>query len=274
MSPIQEHSLSRQRQGKVQLGLRNPPVFETSVGFHFNRLEGWHVLHQGLLWERFREKYPEAEFFPPMPLIDAQGQMRVELNASSPIARTGFVNKAKTQLVQIQDGLLLHNWRKTAGSPEYMRYENVCSSFREDWTIFRKYLAEEGLKQPSVTRCEMTYFNQLVRGKDWEEFSELAEILVVCGSLPPAHTSFGTVQIGAFNLAYNLTSGTVNVVVQPAVRASDGKEIIQFSLTSIATPKSSDDQELFRSLDECHENAQRAFFDFTTEKARERWKQE
>jgi uncharacterized protein (TIGR04255 family) len=271
MNTTQEQPLSRHRQGNVRLELRNPPVFETSVGFYFNRVEGWHVLHQGLLWARFRERYPDFEILPP--IINAQGQLRVELDIASPIVRTGFVDKAKNQLVQIQDGLLFHNWRKTEGLPEYMRYGSVRSSLRDDWTIFGAYLRQENLKEPSVTRCEMTYFNGLVRGEDWEDFSELADIFTSYRALPAA-TSFGTVQIAAFTLVYKLPTGIVNVGVQPAIRAADGKEIIQFALTSIAVPKSSDEQELFHSLDECHENAKRAFVDLTTDKARERWKQE
>jgi uncharacterized protein (TIGR04255 family) len=249
--------------------LGNPPVTETSVGFYFQKIEGWHILHQGLLWKKFQTIYPELEILPT--IVESAPQQRIQFDLNAPVLRTGFADTTRTQLVQIQDGLLLHNWRKTSEAPKYERYEMVCSHLRNDWGTFRDYLREEKLKGPVVSRCEMSYFNHLVRNEDWKEFSELSEIFTVWRALP-ASASYGTVQIAAFNVLYRLDSGTANVAVQPAIRANDGKEIIQFSLSSSVVPKSSEDEELFRCLDECHENAQRAFVDFTTDGARERWR--
>ena len=75
-----------------------------------------------------------------------------------------------------------------------------------------------------------------------------------------------------FNVAYRVDKGIVNVAVQPGIRSNDGKEVIQLTLSSSVAPNNSEDEELFRTLDECHENAARAFVDFTTDKVRERWK--
>jgi uncharacterized protein (TIGR04255 family) len=271
MKMTQEQSASLHRQGRARVELANPPVFETSVGFHFDKIEGWTVAHQGLLWSRYRRSYPGLEILPPV--FTAQGPPRVELHIGSPIVRTGFVDEAKNQLVQVQDGLLFHNWRKTTPLPDYMRYDRVRPALRQDWATFCEFLGAESLKEPHVTRCEMTYFNNIVRGEDWADFSDLADFFTVCRALSPADT-FGTIQIAQFNLQYQLPSGVVFFAVQPAIRAADGKEIIQFSLTSVAVPKTSEESALFECLDECHENAQRAFVDLTTESARERWNKE
>ena len=132
-------------------------------------------------------------------------------------------------------------------------------------------MKERLAKEPAVSRCEVTYFNHLVRNEDWKDFSDLAEIFTPWRGVPP---SYGTVQMATFNVFYQLDTGFVNIAVQPGIRSNDGKEIIQFTLSSSVLPKNSENEELFRCLtDEAHENAQRAFADFTTEKARERWKQ-
>jgi len=270
MSTTQEHSVSPHKQGQVRLHFDNPPVTETSIGFYFQKIEGWNLLHQGVLWERFRAKYPVLEILPP--ILDVAPQTKLHLDLTSPIMRTGFSNREKTQLVQIQDGLLLHNWRKTTESPEYHRYAETRQQLHEDWNTFWGYLRQNSLKDPAVSRCEVSYFNHFVRNEDWKDFSELSDIFTVWKALPQS-SSYGTVHMAGFNVFYQLDSGVANIAVQPAIRSSDGKEIIQFTLTSSALPQSSEEGELFRCLDECHENARRVFVDFTTEKVRERWKQ-
>jgi uncharacterized protein (TIGR04255 family) len=269
MTAIQEHSVSASKREQACLELGHPPVAETSIGFYFQRIDGWNPVHQGALWEKFRAKYPGLEIL--TPVVDAASQPKVTFDFASFLVRTCFVDNSKTQLVQIQNGLLLHNWRKTPDAPEYQRYETIRSLLREDWTKFRTYLQEHGLKSPVVTRCEMSYFNHLVRNQEWEDFSDLPKIFNAWRGFPQSAAT-GKLQMVSFAVSSRLDNGTVNIAVQPAIRATDGKEIIQFTLSSLVEPKNSDEVELLRSLDECHENAARAFMEFTTEQARERWK--
>jgi uncharacterized protein (TIGR04255 family) len=266
---MQKHSVSVGNREQARVELANPPVGETSVGFYFQRIEGWNPVHQGALWEKFRAKYPELEIFPPV--VDVAPQPKVVFDFASFLVRTCFVDKTKTQLVQIQDGLVLHNWRKTIDTPEYQPYETTRLLLREDWHNFQSYLRERSFKSPTVTRCEMGYFNHLVRNEEWEDFSDLPNIFTVWRGVPQSPAG-GKLQMASFVVSYRLEKGTVNIAVQPGVRSTDGKEIILFTLSSSVVPNSSDEQELFRCLDECHENAARAFIEFTTEHARERWK--
>ncbi len=260
--------MSPHKQGQARLQLANPPVTETSIGFYFQKIEGWHLLHQGILWEKFRTKYPVLEFLPT--ILDAP-QQKIQLDFNSPILRTGFADTTRTQLVQIQDGLLLHNWRKTPEAPKYNRYEMVRSLLREDWKTFCSYLREASLKDPVVSRCEMSYFNHLVRGVEWKDFSDLPEIFTTWRGVSQPAAS-GALQMAAFNVAYRVGRGMVNVVAQPGIRSNDGKEVIQLTLSSSVAPNNSQEEELFQCLDECHEYAGSAFVDFTTDKARERWR--
>jgi uncharacterized protein (TIGR04255 family) len=269
MSTTQEHFVSSGKREQARVELGNPPIAETSVGFYFKRIDGWNAVHQGALWARFHSKYPELELLPPV--VDAAPQTRVSFDIASFLVRTCFVDKTKTHLVQVQDGLLLHNWRKTTDSLHYQRYESMRELLREDWNNLREYVRERSFKIPSVTRCEMSYFNHLVRGEEWQDFSDLPKIFTMWRGVPESNAS-GTLQMASFAMSYRIERGTVNVAVVPAVRSTDGKELIQFSLTSSVEPNSSDDEELFRCLNDCHENAARAFIEFTTDQARERWR--
>lgn len=271
MTTIREDAVSfSKQQGRIRMELGNPPVAETAIGFYFQKLEGWNVLHHGALWKKFRTRYPDHEFLPPV--LDIPLQPNIMFDLSSMPVRVGFVDKTKTQLVQTQNGLLLHSWRKTADRSEYQRYETIRSHLREDWTTLKAFLREMSLPNPTVTRCQMDYFNHLIRGEEWQDFSDLPKIFTVWRGLqhPAAE---GNLQMASFTVSYRLDRGTVNFVVQPAIRSLDGKEIIQFTLSSSIVPTNSEDEELFGCLDECHNKAAQAFIDFTTDEARERWKQ-
>lgn len=261
--------MSASKRGQTRVELGNPPVAETSIGFYFQRIDGWNPLHQGALWEKFRGKYPGLEILPP--IFDPAPQPSTFDFSSFPV-RSCFVDETKTQLVQTQNGLLFHNWRKTTDVPEYQRYETIRSHLREDWSTLRGYLRERSLKNPTVTRCQMDYFNHLVRGEEWQDFSDLPKTFTVWRGLQRSGAS-EKLQMASFSVSYGVERGTVNIVVQPAIRTNDGKEVIQFTLSSSVVPTNSEDEELFTCLDECHSNAARAFVDFTTDNARERWRQ-
>jgi len=270
MTTTQERSVSPHKQGQVPLHLDNPPVTEVSAGFYFQKIDGWNILYQGLLWDRFRKEYPVLEILPTV--VDPTRQPIVQFDLNAPTLRTGFTDPSRTQLVQFQETLLLHNWRKTPQDPTYQRYERLREHLREDWATFTQFLQQNSLRDPAITRCEISYFNHFVRNEHWKEYSDLADLLTVWRTPPPSDT-FGTIQMLAFNVWYRMATGTVTILVQPGIRPADGKEIIQFSLTSSAAPKTSETAEIFGCLDECHQNALRAFVDFTTDIARERWKQ-
>lgn len=271
MTTTNEHAVPRSKQhGQTQLEFGNPPVAETAIGFYFQKIEGWNVLHHGALWERFRTEYPKYEFLPA--ILEAPPEPNIALDVAYLPIRVGFVNNTKTQLVQVQNGLLLHNWRKTAEMPEYQHYDAMRSRLRQDWNTLRDFLKSISLKHPLVTRCQMDYFNHLVRGEGWQDFSEIPKLFTVWRGIKQLPTT-GLLQTVSFNVSYRLDSGTVNVAVQPAIRANDGKELIQFTLSSSVAPANSEDEALFSCLDECHNNAARALVEFTTDEARESWRQ-
>jgi uncharacterized protein (TIGR04255 family) len=159
-----------------------PPVVETSLGFYFSPLSGWSFVHVGALWEQFKAKYPKAEYRPPINFPSDPQKLITEILADVgriPF-RTCFVDNSNTQLVQVQNGCFFHNWRKTPDTPQYQHYDTVRPFFQKDWDIFRKFLATNALPVPEVSRCEVTYFNHLARGEDWQNISDFSGMFPVC----------------------------------------------------------------------------------------------
>jgi len=270
MTITQERALSFSgQQDEIRMEFGKPPVAETAVGFYFEKIEGWNILHHGALWERFKPKYPDCEFLPT--ILDTPPQLNNMFDLSNVPIRVGFVDKTKTQLVQTQNGLLIHNWRKRAENDRYQRYQTIRSQLQEDWNILNTYLHESSLKISKVTRCQVDYFNHLVRGEEWQDFTDLPKTFRVWRGLE--QPVVGNLEMASFSVSYRVAGGTVHILVQPAVRTSDGKEVIQFTLSSSIAPTNPSDDDLFACLDKCHNYATQAFIDFTTEEARERWKQ-
>ena len=217
------------QQGQSGIELGNPPVAETAIGFYFQRIEGWNYLASRCTVGEVSAQVSRLRISPDASR-PAPPQQSIMLDLPSLPVRVGFVDKTKSQLVQTQNGLLIHNWRKTADVPDYQRYKTVRSQLREDWSTLKSYLRERSLKDPTVTRCQMDYFNHLIRGEEWQDFSDLPKTFTVWRGLQHSGDG-GKLQMASFAVSYGVERGTVNIVVQPAIRTNDGKEIIQFTLS-------------------------------------------
>jgi uncharacterized protein (TIGR04255 family) len=253
------------------MDLEKPPVIETSLGCFFSRIEGWNVLHFGALWDRFREKYPLAEFPPPiLPMLEPP--IRIQWSPGDVLIpiRSLFTDASKTQLVQLQADLFLHNWRKTDKTPNYEHYDRILPLFKEDWATFSSFLEEQSLRRPTISRCEMTYFNHIVRGEHWQDYADFPRLFRAWRGFEK-DSVFGNIELAAFNVVQAIGRGKVTMVVSPGVRTLDGKEILQMNVTATRVPDGSEDKDLFAGLDDCHEIALKAFNSFVTEEALQKW---
>lgn len=254
-----------------RMDLKKPPVVETSLGCFFAEIQGWNVLHFGALWQKFRKKYPFVEFPPPI-IQNIQLPLTVTLSpGDSPIpVRALFTDSPKTQLVQLQTNLFLHNWRKREESPTYEHYDQILPLFKEDWQTFTAFLEEEKLSRPKPMRCEMTYFNHVVRGEHWASYEDLPKLFRAWRGFS-GDTIFKNIEQAALNVVQAVGRGKINIVMSPGVRHSDGKEILQMNFTASRITEASEDKDLFDGLNECHEIALKAFREFVTEDALKTW---
>lgn len=250
---------------------QRPPVAETALGVVFAPLAGWSVLHFGLLWERFRELYPETE------IKTAGGPGEVRFTATEGIdfsalpIKAMFIDRSGNQLVQIQRNAFIRNWRQTEQSVEYEHYENVRPLFQRDWKTFCGFLDSEELGQVEVVQCEVTYINHLVRGKEWQTFDDVSRIFRIWAGANV--DSLSASQMVSFVTVFELPekAGTLQVVLQPGLRKRDAKEIIQFSLTATGKPADSSSAEILKWLDLGHVAVVSSFRDLTTPEMHGHW---
>jgi hypothetical protein len=118
----------------------------------------------------------------------------------------------------------------------------------------------------------VSYVNQFVRGYEWHDFNDLGELYPIWSNSVRTPL-LARAQMAMFAAAYTLPSerGTLQLVSQPAIRKSDGAEIIQLTLTAIGRPNSSDERDILEWLDIGRAAVVQGFADFTSKAAHSIW---
>ena len=255
---------------------KNPPAVETLMGVYFARLAEWNLLRFGQFWSELQSDYPHGQILPP--IIEP---LRPEMVSELPVRAT-FINREKTELVQVQDSCFFRNWRKTEENKSYTHYEQLRPRYLHEWDRFKDFLAKKGIKAPQVYQCEVTYVNHLIRGVEWNSYLDIAKVFKPIAprtidahrgrqyEFLPEAASFG------FNGGYNLAELGVTLQMQAnsAVRQPDGSEVIQLTISAKGDTPTSDDSVLTETLDRCHRAVILGFSDITTEEAQQMWGRE
>jgi uncharacterized protein (TIGR04255 family) len=238
---------------------KSPPVVETAFGIEFAPLPGWNLAHFGALWQEYRETYPRAEV---VPALSVSG----ELEITNPPIRFFLSSADGTQLVQLKTGAFVRNWRARPDNEEYPRYRTTRPSFEADLSVFLRFLTENGFPPPEVWKCEVTYVNHFLRGREWSEASDLFKILPAFTSphLSPLLSNLTQVR---FALNYELEGvGDLLVQLTPGLTL-DGGELLQLTLTAYGIPKSSNLPDLMTWMDRGRFAVVQVFTDFTSKQA-------
>jgi uncharacterized protein (TIGR04255 family) len=236
----------------------SPPVVETALAIEFAPVAGWNLVHFGAIWERFRDTYPGTEVIPGV-------QFSPELEITNPPIRFFFTNEDGTQLVQLRSGAFIRNWRAQPDNEQYPRYETIRPSFERDLRVFLEYLTANGFAKPEVWKCEVTYVNHFLRGREWADVADLYKILPMLSSGVHTELLANPTQL-RFAINYELADDFGNLLIQlvPGLRA-DGKELLQLTLTAYGKPKGSELPQLLEWLDQGHYAVVQGFSDFTSE---------
>ncbi len=78
---------------------KSPPVDEVVCGYRFEPLSQLKVVHIGLLWEKFRNDFPNVQHAAP---ISTDGSIFVDETTGIPLPRVWFISKADNELIQFQ----------------------------------------------------------------------------------------------------------------------------------------------------------------------------
>lgn len=257
-----------------------PPVIETALGVEFVPLQKWSIPHYGMFWSEIRADYPHFEVQPPLgsqvekfgadsrPVLPSLEVVQMK----SPDVRCWFLERSGSRLLQIQHDRFIHNWRKPGPTAVYPHYENIKPIFEREWLRFCDFLRQESLGEPEVVQCEVTYVNHLERGRGWDSFGDIAKVVrywrdVSGGFLPRAEGML-------LNVRYLMPEnrGRLHVLLQPAFRPGDAKEVLQLTLTARGRPASSRAEDITAWLDIGREWVVCGFTDFTSEEMHRLWR--
>ncbi len=255
----------------------NPPIVEALLGVQFAPLKGWSIPHFGLFWDQIRPEYPKCAVQAPLaPFLEGKKRTKsvIELiPADAPSVRCWFIDEHETRLVQVQETHFLHNWRKVSGMEKYPRYvESIRPAFEAEWLKFRSFVESEGMQTPNVVQCEITFINHFERGREWQDHSDLAQI-ICCWRDGGVREFLPSPTLDRLQLSFPIAEdgGVLMLRMEPGVRNRDAKDILQMTLTARGKSSSSDLGALMQWFDLAHEWVVRGFVDITTEKMHEIW---
>jgi len=157
---------------KVLPSYRTPPVAEVVCGFRFERISQFKAPHSGLLWQKFRDEYPNCEHAAPIGL----SPQSFDRASGLPLPRIWFLNEKGNHLIQIQNDRFHFNWRKMSDEEEYPRYEMVFSSFQKIFSVFSDFIDENELGPLRLVECELIYVNQIPQGEAWKSVDDIHKL--------------------------------------------------------------------------------------------------
>ena len=266
----------------------DPPVVEVSLSVQFERLPHFHAPYLGLLWDEFRDKFPLVEDHGSIERVVETFGVRQEARLgiqllspdTSPVIRSWFLNEARTELIQVQQDRLIHNWRKVGEGvgegEEYPHYEYIRHHFDREMRTFYEFVERNNIGEFVPNQCEVTYVNHIEAGKGWENHGELSEILSVW-SVPNSESYLVDMENARLAWKYVITDdnqapiGRLHVSLQPVFRTSDGKPIFVLTLTSRGKPFDRDPAGVLKFMDTGREHIVLCFTAITTAKMHKVW---
>jgi len=209
-------------------------------------------------------------------------QIRLQLNLPDrpidEISRVWFMKEDGTQLVQLQQDRLVHNWRKTGTEDVYPRYEAIRSSYRSEIELLESFLAEEGLGVIAPKQCEVVYVNHIEASQDWNIHSELDRVLTTWKSEYSDNFLLSPEDV-TFNARYRIHDdsspiGRLHIQAQPALRNVDQRPLIVLTLTArgMLPADETGHERIFRFFDLGRDQIVRGFTSITTPEMHQFWK--
>lgn len=285
ISTVGEEQMPAKRPADLP-SFERPPVNEVVLSIQFASLPLFRNVHGGLLWERFRNDYPDVSEQPPLPVMfETFGGMQTpppafEFQAllTPPIARFLFEASDGRELVQIQPDRILHNWRKKEEGDEYPRYEAIRSRFQDEVAKLADFLAAENLGDLRPNQCEVIYVNTIELPEGGDPYGSLQRVTPLwSGALEDGYTL--DVEQTNFDSRFVLKDGDrpygrLYVSFRPAIRQGVNRRVIRLDITVRARPIGDTVENAFETLDIGREFVVRTFAAVTTPEMWEYWGRE
>lgn len=274
---------------------RNPPVVEVAIGVQFDPVEWLIAPRLGLVWERFKEEFPNLEQHPPLPSeVEKLGERRspgIQLNfrirGGDVTPRIWMLNDEGSELVQVQPDRFHRNWRKYQDRERtYPRYaEHVRPSFLGSLQKFQQYLIDSGGPDLKIRQCELIYVNHIRSDGTWSGHQDLGRVFRCWdGSCIDAwgdkleNVSFTLRKIlsdsaGKFLGRLHVQVEPVFLNPDPPVRPEE-EPVFMLTLTARGRPIGETEASVVQFLDLAHEQIVTTFDEVTTPQMHSLWGKE
>ena len=257
-----------------------PPVVEVVCGVLFRDIPGMLVAHLGSLWDKFRADYPTCrEVAPLAPVVeqfDRPPELSFQFAEVPPMARTWFVHKNETGIVQVQRDRFLHNWRKVRETDEYPRYTSVIALFKDRLAVFEAFLNEHGLGDVVPLQYELTYVNHMPKGEGWSSLGDTGGLFPDFAWRVAPERFLQEAEAINWRTSFALPnrSGRLHATIRNATRTEDRTPLMQIELTARGIPSDASRDAMWNWFDLAHEWIVCGFVDLTGERARNMvWRQ-
>jgi uncharacterized protein (TIGR04255 family) len=156
-----------------------------AISVQFQHVATFKTTDLGLIWEKFRDRFPRTEQQPPLPHIVERKGVRpmppqVEfsvVSATEHVPRVWMVNEADTELIQIQPDHFVRNWRRHHDRAiGYPSFDALRPGFVRDLEIFLDFARAEKWSPIVPDQCEVTYINRIDPCRVWSRHSELGKV--------------------------------------------------------------------------------------------------
>jgi uncharacterized protein (TIGR04255 family) len=144
--------------------------------------------------------------------------------------------------------------------------------FENEWRRFLAFLSENGIQEPAVLQCDITYVNHLEIGHGWNSMADVGNVFTFVNSVE-GFPFIGAPETATLNMNFVIPpeQGRLRVTVRHARRLADGTELLQFTLAARGAPKSSSWDDVATWLDLGREWVVRGFAHLTTPAMHEVW---
>jgi uncharacterized protein (TIGR04255 family) len=254
-------------------------VVEVAMSVQFDELTAFTPAHIGLLWQIWKERYPETAYKAPLQsVVELFGTRapRAELvmgGSEFPVGRTWYKSADGHRLVQVQPDKFVLNWRKLDTKTEYPSYDALRAVFYDELGAFLDFLADHEIGQFSATQAELTYVNQIViEGLTGAGLSQY----LAPWSGEQSERYLPDEEGARLSWQYRIDDqgkpiGRLHVQAQTGTRAADGRNVLSFQLIGRGAPTSGGVDGVLDFTDKAHEWIVRGFTSLTTKYAHTLW---
>lgn len=260
----------------------NPPLTEVAISVQFESLAQLEAPQVGLLWSKFRDRFPNTEQHKPLdPVIESfeqpvQPKIRFEVSTVPPVPRCWFLNKTGSELIQIQLNRFTRNWRKVEKTDEYPRYEYVRKQFAQDLESFCQFLQAENIGDFKPIQCEVSYINNIEPTQDWSSHSQLDKVLAMWNprQVGGLLSNLESVRVASQHVIKNEDGAPfarLHISTQPAFSVADNQPLFVMNITARGEPNEQSIEGVLDFIDKGREHIVRGFKSITTTIMHDSW---